>query len=125
MQWKLTTQRRNQKVHRETSERLLCLHILDRLWKTVEDSIKNEKETMCYKQRLHLFSTQFRLEASKFKTLIPFKIALFALSEIHLEKNDIQCICLRNCMLPSQTYTLAFIDGLERMCKQEDMNISN
>lgn len=46
MQWKLTTQRRNQKAHRETSERLLCLHILHRLWKTVEDSIKNEKETM-------------------------------------------------------------------------------
>lgn len=80
MQWKLATRRRNQKAHRETSERLLCLHILHRLWKTVENSIKNEKETMCFKQQLHIFSTQFRLEANKFKTLIRFKIVLFALS---------------------------------------------
>ena len=89
MQWKLTTQRRNQKAHTETSERLLCLHILHRLWKTVEDSIKNEKETLCYKQRLHLFSTQFRLEASKFEISLTFLNSPFCFIRNSSGKNDI------------------------------------
>ena len=44
MQWQLTRQHQNLKAHRETSERLLYLHILHRLWKTVEESVNKEKK---------------------------------------------------------------------------------